>query len=548
VPNKKEDNQVDLIEAVDSLLEDIEETTQTYAPEGEKAIDTTALLNDVGEVVTQPKPTDSPPDPIAEATDEADEDLETEGPEVVDSIENAKQALDALDEVETQAEDLVAQSVDALLDDAETATAPQPTEPEAQDEAEAPEPADTEAVAPHDPQTADEPAAQPEATEIAEADIAPDDAQAEEIDTDALLDSIDELLEETESQSPAADPATDTSEEPESVEAHAEEPTDKVAEPEIAAAPEPAASPEPTAVAEIASEAVSEIVPEDMEAELTVEHAAPSADSLDESMDMLDSALAEAADDMLDGDFETEDGELVSGEAVASAIEEALEAQPKPDADAEILNDAADALMEPEDTPAPAPAATEKPVAAPAAERPAAASAPAPEAAPAPAQEKQAVEPAATAAKAEIPDSVVQSEIEALEEIKAKEPYPVPAWFERGIEIVRPKIDKIDPLKGKTMDTIAMALGAVIVTVMTQTTPILARLMILVSKPLAKKSPEFRNAVGYIALWTGFLAIALWAYLLMFRSASIPQPETAPTRVISVDEATTPDPSNRAEP
>lgn len=104
------------------------------------------------------------------------------------------------------------------------------------------------------------------------------------------------------------------------------------------------------------------------------------------------------------------------------------------------------------------------------------------------------------------------------------------------MEIIRPKIDRIDPLKGKMMDAFAMVIGAALVAIITHAAPIAASGMILVSKPLANKSPELRNAVGYIAMWTGFLAIVLWVYLLMFRSPAIPTPESAPTRVINADE------------
>ena len=124
-----------------------------------------------------------------------------------------------------------------------------------------------------------------------------------------------------------------------------------------------------------------------------------------------------------------------------------------------------------------------------------------------------------------------------IEELELQAALAVPAWFERGIEIIRPRIDKIDPLKGKTMDAIATVLGTVIVAAMNHATPIVAKIVVLVSKPLAKQSPEIRNAVGYIALWTGFLAMVLWVYLLMFRSTPVPQPEAAPSRVINADEA-----------
>lgn len=142
------------------------------------------------------------------------------------------------------------------------------------------------------------------------------------------------------------------------------------------------------------------------------------------------------------------------------------------------------------------------------------------------------------------PDSEVLEEIEALEQIEAAKPIAVPAWFERSIEVVRPRIDRYDPFKGKTMDTFAAGMGATIVLTLTHARPLGAKAVLVVSKPLAKQSPEIRNAVGYIALWTGFLATVVWIYLMMFRSPHIPQPKSAPSRVIDASEPINPEPSS----
>jgi hypothetical protein len=271
-------------------------------------------------------------------------------------------------------------------------------------------------------------------------------------------------------------------------------------------------------------------------------------------MDLLDSALAEAADDMLEGDFETEEGELVSGEAVASAIETVIqESDPSENAapaeasiedvvDEIIEADSSDTSADDDDTASSETAtATAEAASSPSAEQSdepvteaATASVPTPE----------------TEANAEIeseevtPDSEVLEEIEALEQIEAAQPITVPAWFERSIEIVRPRIDRYDPLKGKTMDAVAAGLGAAIVLTLTHARPLAAKAVLVISKPLAKQSPEIRNAVGYIALWTGFLAMVVWIYLMMFRSPYIPQPESAPSRVINANEPMNPEPSS----
>lgn len=268
-------------------------------------------------------------------------------------------------------------------------------------------------------------------------------------------------------------------------------------------------------------------------------------------MDMLDSALSEAADDMFDCDFETEEGELVSGDAVATAIEEAIEAQPKPTDDIEdLLADVGEDLLSDSES---APETTDK-AADEADDESDSHPDPEPESdpdpqqssdqtndqtdpSPAPTDKVPIASPKTTEPLDQTLDTDVQDEIEALEESAAKAPAQFPAWFERSIEIIRPKIDKLDPLKGKTMDAAAMVIGTVIVATITHAAPIAARLMILISKPLEKLSPGIRNGIGYISLWTGFLAVALWLYLLMFRTPNIPHPETAPTRVINADES-----------
>jgi len=487
VPTKNDqDAQLDLNEAIDSLLVDIEETTNSYAPPEEQAIDTNMMITDDGAEAALPETQE--PEAELESELESESDAETSEPEseteveaeadleadleIVDSIENAQQALEALDEVENQAEDLVAQSIDALLENADAS---------AQDDT--PE----ETVDSVDPTP--EPEAEPEA--------------------EAAEDSVTETPE-----------AIETIDEP--------EPEAQTDDPEVVDNDEI-----------IENDKIVEIDEAEFDADLL------DTDSLDDSMDMLDSALADAADDMLDGDFETEEGELVTGEAVATALEEAIQAQPIPDSDekqedaaalSDILGDAVDDLLSPDEVAMPA----ADPVA------------PKPKSPPTPAQTTAqpavAVATKSTAATSNSQDETktqhaapqdqdAQAEIKELEELHNKKALSVPAWFERSVEIIRPKIDKIDPLKGKTMDALAFVIGSALVAIMTHATPIAAKMAILISKPLAKQSPEVRNALGYIALWTGFLAVVLWVYLLMFRTPTVPHPETAPSRVIHADES-----------
>lgn len=568
---KPKDNPPDLLDAVDSLLDDIDETTQAFTPKDEEAVDPNALISDDGSEAN----TDSEPDTNAEPQ--------------IDSIENAQQALDALDEVEAQAAELTAQSVDALLN---TEEVQEPVQ-----------------VPVDDFPTADQ--ALEDNTESSDAQDEEDllssiddllDSDPSEVDTiESIESAVDELLEESsqteddtepedELPTPVDEPAEDVASEPDAVLPDLE----SIAEVDSEAAP----SAEEDASPEVEADELDDVL--DTQG-LILESLDSSAELDDDSIDLLDSALAEAADDMLDGDFEDEDGELVAGDAVATPTEEALEAEftesdsePDQTEDAAPVaetpqfnalddSDLADAVASltdlepapesdteteaaespPETTPSSAPdsAPVSKPTEAPGANiddllkdvgedlleesvapqqspaTPAAQpAAQTPPAEAAPSVESPAPETTPQHAASAINDPEVLSEIDALDAVEDQTLSP-PAWFVRAVEVCRPKLERIDPFKGKTIDAVATALGQILILVMKHGTPLGARAMIIVSKPLSKQSPEIRNAVGFIALWTAFLGVVLWMYLLMFRTPNIPQPETAPTRVINVDES-----------
>ena len=69
--------------------------------------------------------------------------------------------------------------------------------------------------------------------------------------------------------------------------------------------------------------------------------------------------------------------------------------------------------------------------------------------------------------------------------------------------------------------------------IVTRGGPLLAKGILQLSRPLASKSPEVRNSVGYIAIWTLFLATILWGYTMFFRTPPTPTPTKAPTRVVT---------------
>ena len=546
VSQKNDDISPDLIEAVDSLLDEIEETTQSYSPKEEKGFDPNALVTDDGTIAPPPAPEAETPEPEENHDSDSDSDSEP-----IESNDSAQDALDAIEEVEIQAEDLVSQSIGALLDEAES-TAEAIQDSDHADEHTEPLQSTGEVVK--------------EMIEDVVEDAVAEKDPVEEIDAKDILASIDDLLEAAEVEDEQVEAEAAESESPS--ETPSETPIDSAADSaqgvdETEEPADPDAEPSP-------SDQI-ETVHDDSESEQTLEAdietaTAPetvavqdttSSDAFDESMDMLDSALSEAADDMLDGDFETEEGELVCGEAVSTAIEEALESQPKPEVEEENVtdellspstSDEADpaAQSTPESTPAqepdtskvaqmsPTPEPTPESAAEPVAPAPSV-QAPDPTAKDSPAEKTTAT--VAAAPTAAVQDLEIQSEIDALEHQETKEPIAVPAWLERCVEVVRPRIDKIDPLKGKSMDALAMALGLAIATTITHTTPLIARGTILLSKPLAKQSPETRNAIGFIAMWTGFLGVVLWSYLLLFRTPTTPQPEVAPSRVISAEES-----------
>lgn len=610
VDQNKDTSSSELFEAVDSLLGDIEETTQSLEPKEEEAIDPNALIGDVGELPIKNNPTESTETEATESEAKNPVDPDAESTQVSDPITNAQQALD---EVEHQAEDLVSQSLDSMLDqldelDGTDADPVETTLPNGKAELESLdaeistedllESIDTvidqmDKGTTEDPQAVAAPVEQ-DPVEL-DADDAVVDEQVQAVDVDESdVNSIDDVLPDPDTQREAASGTEEPTEDPAEIADETQDlggAVDALLESEVDDAAElESLIEEPEHAQEMNSEVSIEefaadldemgdfvdesMIEESLSDEETAEDPSSespedsetpidelseddliqnekistvsSSDALDDSMDLLDNALAEAADDMLEGDFVTEEGDLVSGDASNSEIEQALQDKPTLEPDPEILDDIAGDLLEateaysdesessnatdPEEATdaanapskhmrhSPKEESSESPVELPV-ESPAESSV-----------STTAPQPAAAV------DPEVLSEIEALEELKANEPTPIPAWFERAVEIIRPKIDRIDPLKGKTMDAFAMVIGAALVAIITHAAPIAASGMILVSKPLANKSPELRNAVGYIAMWTGFLAIVLWVYLLMFRSPAIPTPESAPTRVINADE------------
>jgi len=62
-----------------------------------------------------------------------------------------------------------------------------------------------------------------------------------------------------------------------------------------------------------------------------------------------------------------------------------------------------------------------------------------------------------------------------------------------------------------------------------RTEPVALRGAVLVSSPLAKRPKIIRDTVGWIGLWTLFLAICVWFTLAFLRSSASPEIDAEPT-------------------
>lgn len=240
--------------------------------------------------------------------------------------------------------------------------------------------------------------------------------------------------------------------------------------------PEPAAAIEPGTdpVAEPASEATTEPTA-DPTAELVPDpEPTDPVESATDAMASLDAAF----DDLLDGTFEAADGSVVDTDG--------LDTEPDPS----LMLDADQA--EPGAT---TPAAEPEPDPEPEAQTQAD---PAPEPAPGPVPEPT---PDPRAPRTGTPRSRKQKTGDLL-------------------ETIRIRVGPIARAGG------AAALGLA--------RPIGARVLVLLSKPLEGKPPRVRDSIGWVAIWTLFLAVCVWAYL-MIRSPEPAIPDADASRVVTAD-------------
>jgi len=73
------------------------------------------------------------------------------------------------------------------------------------------------------------------------------------------------------------------------------------------------------------------------------------------------------------------------------------------------------------------------------------------------------------------------------------------------------------------------------------TRPLLAQGLLLVNKPIEKLSPSTRDTIGWFAVYTAFLAVCVWGFLLLFRKPIAPEPTVDPIGLLNESTPGTPD-------
>lgn len=210
------------------------------------------------------------------------------------------------------------------------------------------------------------------------------------------------------------------------------------------------------------------------------------------TLEDLDATLAGIGDDLLSGDFETPEGEMIDSSTLEQHDASALLDQLNIDGlDLDGADEEAKALAEqdedePTETLVDTPAVNTRPTPVPAAPVPA----------------PHAVTHTAVLDEPEIPEaeSIWQTGYRLCTQ------YSLLAW------------------------------GAI----KTHGAPLGARAVIMVNKPVKDRPAQLRDSIGYLALWTLLMATILWVYLVFVRATPIPTPTQAPTRVLQPGEVVDP--------
>lgn len=368
------------------------------------------------------------------------------------------------------------------------------------------------------PATPADPSAQPSSEEVGESAERAIEASAEGMNA-LLEEAADRLIESLEQEiTPAVASEPEAATEPEAAaEAESEaEPTDEpatatITEPTdgtdlieraldslLAETPEaePEAAVDPTAAvgAPAPAEAAETTVPEASIAEPeTPEPESVEPITPEPTRDVF-ADLDAAFDDLLDGTFETADGQAVDTDGVDTSPDRTL-----------MLDTAAPATAAPSATPATPP--SPEPV-APNATAPVAAEAAAPTTETSTAQ--ASVAPVVTT-----PEAAPESG-----------PVRVPTKKTKGRKLA----GALDGFWLRVRPLLAGAVRGVVGAVR----PLGARALIVLSKPLEGKPPQVRDSIGWVALWTLFLAVCVWAYA-MLRPAPVPPNDGRASAVVTPD-------------
>ncbi len=225
----------------------------------------------------------------------------------------------------------------------------------------------------------------------------------------------------------------------------------------------------------------------------------------------LDASLAGLGDDFLSGDFETPEGELLSSDSIggndASALLEQLQID---DLDLENL---------------------ERPARAVSTETPAVQASP--EAAPTVPET-----PAAAVAGATVPAIPPKAQ-----------PKANAAPFQReDTEEADGEIPEVESIWQTTRRVLLRMQRAAWIQAKTHGVPLGARLVILVNRPVEDRPAKLRDSIGYVALWTALLAMILWVYLVFVRESPTPTPTQAPSRMVEPGERIDPIRNASVEP
>lgn len=543
VLDKKDSNpdrqDLNLNDSIDALLGEIE-VSRASIEESKKGrpapTGSVAKSGDAGEREAQ-APTK---DPVDESVDELVDE------QVDETTDSGADAMEALEAVSQNAESLLEDTIGELLDDADAdadADEPEVVDADAMitDEAlldeVAAEVAEMEAIVP-DAETLEQ---EMDVESIAETNVDEVEGLLESINDELLEDAFDEVAkgagDETIGETESGDELIDEVVE-EASEKATEEATDKVSEEvseeatdesvvetsdelvgDIAQEPEPETESDPESTTEPEGGANGEAL-----------DASSEAGSADDSLGDLDAALAEMSDDILMGDFETPDGDLVDSSA--------LEAQLDPSTLLDGLGGDDESIEKAGSQSSSSSATTHG-----ATQQAGAVRSESTDAGRAGHVSKEQIklnpDDAVFATAAGEANGSTQSRKVASQPVGPVVPDAVrmdstnalggvPGVSTAGMEVESIWQTALRVVKERCVELFEL--------IRVKGAPLAARGVLAMSKPVASKPAQVRDSIGYVAIWTLLLATILWMYAMFFRASPTPVPSQAPTRVVTPGE------------